>query len=249
MKSDIQGITSHYQDQVEALEAETTTLKSRVGDLETQVRILKSRPEVKVTDPWGVSEFLQNNSEISGNWDHLHDLLTHYQEDAVPPESWDTVIRVAAMDQRKAPLLDFNKRFAEVKAQRAAEEAAKGVRVLDLTRSGGAVSGSGTPASRTTVSIKTSSTLKTFPPPSNIKTLKHSGKSSPKKSGKQRLRKVQRWPSKHFPGIDSVRPAGAQTMVSKDTVHTMPGGVVWKEVRPGLRQALLADIRYGSWKP
>ncbi|KAL3656205.1 hypothetical protein V7S43_018957 [Phytophthora oleae] len=67
----------------------------------------------------------------------------------------------------------------------------------------------------------------------------------PPSSGKQRIQTVQRRPSKPLPGVDSVRRAGEKTVISKETVHTtLPGGVIWKEVRPNLRQTLLAGVAY-----
>ncbi|KAK1935847.1 hypothetical protein P3T76_010541 [Phytophthora citrophthora] len=103
MASEIQDLKAHYQDQVEALKADKATLKSQVADLQAQVSILKSRPDVKPTDPWGFSGFLQENSEFSGNWDRLHDLLVSYQEDTIVPDHWTTIINVTALNERKKP--------------------------------------------------------------------------------------------------------------------------------------------------
>ncbi|KAL3663791.1 hypothetical protein V7S43_011205 [Phytophthora oleae] len=182
-------------------------LKSQVSDLKAQVALLKSRPEEKATDPWGFSEFLQQNSEITGSWERLQALLMFYQKDAVPPETWDTVITVTAIHRRNIPPLDFHKRFAEVKAERAKEEAAKKSRVLDLMRSGGGLSGSGGQASGTASPVP-----KPTPTP---RYLQYSDKPSPgkspgKSSGKPRPQKVQRRPSAHRPGVDLVQPASAK---------------------------------------
>lgn len=44
---------------------------------------------------------------------------------------------------------------------------------------------------------------------------------------------------------DSVLSASARTQVAKSEVHKkLPGDVVWKEVRPDLRQALLSGVEY-----
>ncbi|POM72211.1 Hypothetical protein PHPALM_11112 [Phytophthora palmivora] len=62
-----------------------------------------------------------------------------------------------------------------------------------------------------------------------------------------KARKVQRRPKDHQPGRDSVRRAGEKTVVSKEAAHSMlPGGVVWKEVRPDVRQAILAGLKYDT---
>ncbi|POM74614.1 Hypothetical protein PHPALM_8400, partial [Phytophthora palmivora] len=98
MSSEIRDVKAHYQDQVEALKADKAALKSQIADLQAQ--------------------FLQENSEISGNWNRLHDLLVSYQEDTI----------------RKKPVPDFKKRLSEERARQAAEAAAKNTRVLDLTR-------------------------------------------------------------------------------------------------------------------
>ncbi|POM75369.1 Hypothetical protein PHPALM_7539 [Phytophthora palmivora] len=150
MSSEIRDLKAHYQDQVEALKADKAALKSQVADLQAQVSILKSRPDVKPTDPWGFSEFLQENPEISGNWNRLHDLLVSYQENTIVPDHWTTIINVTALDERKKP-----------------------------------------------------------------------------------------------PVEDSVLSANASTTVVKSDVYKkLPGDVVWKEVRPDLRQALLSGVAY-----
>ncbi|POM65031.1 Hypothetical protein PHPALM_19341 [Phytophthora palmivora] len=113
MSSEIRDLKAHYQDQVEALKADKAALKSQIADLQAQVSILKSRPDVKPTDPWGFSEFLQENSEISGNWNRLHDLLVSFQEDTIVPDHWTTIINVTALDERKKPVPDFKKRLSE----------------------------------------------------------------------------------------------------------------------------------------
>ncbi|POM68814.1 LOW QUALITY PROTEIN: Hypothetical protein PHPALM_14974 [Phytophthora palmivora] len=133
MSSEIRDLKAHYQGHVEALKADKAALKSQVADLQAQVSIVKSHPDVKPTYPWGFSEFLQENHEISGNWDRLHDLLVSYQEDTIIPEYWTTIIN------RKNPVPDFKKRLSEERARRTAEDAAKDTRVLDLTRSGAGI--------------------------------------------------------------------------------------------------------------
>ncbi|KAK1941449.1 hypothetical protein P3T76_007315 [Phytophthora citrophthora] len=134
MAEEIRDIKAYYQDQVEALKADKAALKSQVSDLRAQVSVLKSRPDVNRLDPWGFSEFLRVNSEFSGNWDRLYDLLVSFQEDTSMPDQWTTIVNVTALDERKKPVPDFKKRLTKERTQQAAKEAAKATRVLDLTR-------------------------------------------------------------------------------------------------------------------
>ncbi|POM72583.1 Hypothetical protein PHPALM_10674, partial [Phytophthora palmivora] len=225
MSSEIRDLKAHYQDQVEALKVDKAALdkaalKSQIADLQAQVSILKSRPNVKPTDPWGFSEFLQENSEISGNWNRLHDLLVSYQEDTIVPDHWTTIINVTALDERKKPVFP---------ACRAAEEAAKNTRVLDLTRSDTGVPDSQSKSPRYLV----------YSSKSQVQTL------LPKWPLSSDLRSLKRRPSGHQPVEDSVLSANASTTVAKSEVYKkLPGDVVWKEVRPDLRQALLSGVAY-----
>ncbi|POM68397.1 Hypothetical protein PHPALM_15448 [Phytophthora palmivora] len=86
MSSEIRDIKAHYQDQVEALKVNKAALKYQVADLQAQVSILKSRPDVKPTDPWG----FQNH--------------------------WTTIIHVTALDERKKPVPDFKERLSKERA-------------------------------------------------------------------------------------------------------------------------------------
>ncbi|POM74898.1 Hypothetical protein PHPALM_8067, partial [Phytophthora palmivora] len=229
MSSEIRDLKAHYQDQVEALKADKAALKSQIADLHAQVSILKSRPDVKPTDPWGFSEFLQENSEISGNWNRLHDLLVSYQEDTTVPDHWTTIINVTALDERKKPVPDFKKRLSEERARQAAEKAAKNTRVLDLTRSDTGIPDSQSKSPRYLV-YSSKSPAQT---------------SSPKWPLTSDLRSLKRRPSGHWPVEDSVLSANASTTVAKSEVYQkLPGDVVWKEVRPDLRQALLSGVAY-----
>ncbi|KAK1947616.1 hypothetical protein P3T76_001626 [Phytophthora citrophthora] len=229
MASEIQDLKAHYQDQVEALKADKETLKSKIADLQAQVSILKSRPDVKPMDPWGFSEFLQENSEISGNWDRLHDLLVSYQENTIVPDNWTTIINVTALDARKKPVPDFKKRLSEERDRQAAEETAKATRVLDLTRP----------------STETSESKSESPRYLSYSSKSPAPKLSPKRPFKSDLRNLQRRPSGHKPVEDSVLSANAGTKVAKSEVYKkLPGAVVWKEVRPDLRQALLSGVAY-----
>eukprot|EP00644_Phytophthora_capsici_P000906 jgi/Phyca11/15916/fgenesh1_pg.PHYCAscaffold_16_\ len=179
----------------------------------------------------GFAEFLQKYTDISGNWDRLHELLELYQDNATVPSSWDIVINITSLDTRRDPVPDFNEAFDKTTTALSSVATEKPPVILDLTHPG-APSKSG----------------KSPPKPSKTS----SGKQPHVKcAGKSKLRKmssplkIQRRPSRLTPGEDSVRKAGEKTSVPKKSVHTMlPGNVVWKEVRPDLRQALQAGIQY-----
>ncbi|POM79905.1 Hypothetical protein PHPALM_2323 [Phytophthora palmivora] len=213
MSSEIRDLKTHYQVQVEALKADKAALKSQIADLQAQVSILKSRPDVKPTDPWGFSEFLQEKSEMSGNWNRLHDLLVSYQEDTIVPDHWTTIINVTALDERKKPVPDFKKRLSEERARQAAEAAAKNTRVLDLTR----------PDTDIPDSQSKSPSYLVYSSKSPVRAL------SPKRPFTSDLRNLKRRPSGHQPMEDSVLSAKANTTVAKSEVYKkLPGDVVWK---------------------
>eukprot|EP00644_Phytophthora_capsici_P018301 jgi/Phyca11/21562/fgenesh1_pg.PHYCAscaffold_101_\ len=228
LKSEMQDLKTRYQDHIDSLEADKAELKTRLTDAEAHIRLLSDRPVTKAIDTWGFAEFLQTNTDLSGNWDRLHKLLELYQDNATVPSSWDTVISITSLDKRRDPVPDFKEAFETATAASKAVATEKCPVVLDLTRPG------------------TSSKSRKSPP----KTSKGK-RPQAKSSGKFKLQKrssppkVQRRPSRHTPGKDSVRKAGEKTSVPKKSVHTMlPGNVVWKEVRPDLLQALLAGIKY-----
>ncbi|KAG1684886.1 hypothetical protein DVH05_021511 [Phytophthora capsici] len=231
LKLEMQDLKTRYQDHIDSLEADKAELKARLTDAEAHIRLLNDRPVVKAIDTWGFAEFLQKNADVSGNWDRLHELLEHYQDGTVVPSSWDTVINITSLDKRHDPVPDFKEAFDKAAAASSSAGTEKPPVILDLTRPG-------------------ASSKSAKSPPKSSKA--SSGKQPRAKStGKSKLQKrssppkVQRRPSRHTPGKDSVRRAGEKTSVSKKSVHTMlPGNVVWKEVRPDLRQALLAGIKY-----
>eukprot|EP00644_Phytophthora_capsici_P008990 jgi/Phyca11/14172/fgenesh1_pg.PHYCAscaffold_6_\ len=109
------------------------------------------------------------NTDISGNWGRLHELLKLYPDNAT---SWDTVINITSLDKRRDPVPEFKEAFDKATAA------------------------------------------------SSSPYVKSAGKSKFQK--KSSPPKVQRRPSRHTPGKDSVR----------------------KAVRPDLRQSLLAGIKY-----
>ncbi|KAG1697433.1 hypothetical protein DVH05_016307 [Phytophthora capsici] len=231
LKSEMQDLKTRYQDHIDSLETDKAELKARLTDAEAHIRLLNDRPVTKAIDTWGFAEFLQKNADVSGNWDRLHELLELYQDSATVPSTWDTVINITSLDKRRDPVPDFKEAFDKAAAASSSVGTEKPPVILDLTRPG------------------TSSKSGKSP----LKSSKRSSEKRPqaKSAGKSKLQKrpsppkVQRRPSRHTPGKDSVRRAGEKTSVSKKSVHTMlPGNVVWKEVRPDLRQALLAGIKY-----
>ncbi|POM57842.1 Hypothetical protein PHPALM_37595 [Phytophthora palmivora] len=202
-----------YQDEIDFQESERAELKARLADSEAQVLILKSRLESATVDPWKFSDFLQEHTDFTGNWERLHDLFKLCVKDTKPPESWDTVVNVAAMDKRKAAVAPYPEKSQRTPPSSGSDSANR-PEILDLTgTSSNSQGGSG----------------------GNNET------QAPK------VRKVQRRPKDHQPGRDSVRRAGEKTVVSKEAAHSMlPGGVVWKEVRPDVRQAILAGLKYDT---
>eukprot|EP00644_Phytophthora_capsici_P019799 jgi/Phyca11/22125/fgenesh1_pg.PHYCAscaffold_892_\ len=231
LKSEMQDLKTRYQDHIDSLEADKAELKTRLADAESHIRLLNGRPVVKAVDTWDFAEFLQKNTDLSGNWDRLHELLEHYQNGTVVPSSWDTVINITSLDKRRDPVPDFKEAFGKAAAASSSAVTEKPPVILDLTRPGASSKPAKSPSKSSKASI---------------------GKQTRARStGKSKLQKrssppkVQRRPSRHIPGKDSVRRAGEKTSVPKKSVHTMlPGNVVWKEVRPDLRQALLAGIKY-----
>ncbi|EGZ19818.1 hypothetical protein PHYSODRAFT_327999 [Phytophthora sojae] len=200
---------ARYQDEIDSLESEKAQLKARLADSEAQVRLLKSRLESATVDPWEFSDFLQEHTDFTDNWERLHDRFKLCIKDSKPPESWDTVINVTAMDKRKAA-------------------------VVPKPRSGSKTGG------------KTQDSKK-GQGPRKSRDSKAPGE-SPRQSAHRKPNKVQRRPKDHQPGRDSVRRASEKTVVSKEAAHTMlpGGGVVWKEVRPDVRQAILAGLKYDT---
>ncbi|POM72209.1 Hypothetical protein PHPALM_11115 [Phytophthora palmivora] len=213
----LQEQKARYQDEIDFLESERAELKARLADSEAQVRILKSRLESATVDPWKFSDFLQEHTDFTGNWERLHDLFKLCVKDAKPPESWDTVVNVAAMDKRKAVVPPY-------------PEKCQLLRVAQVHETQG--------SKESQNSKKSSRSQKSQGSKTSDKQLQPT---APK------VRKVQRRPKEHQPGRDSVRRADEKTVVSKEAAHSMlPGGVVWKEVRPDVRQAILAGLKYDA---
>ncbi|EGZ05010.1 hypothetical protein PHYSODRAFT_342736 [Phytophthora sojae] len=211
---------TRYQDEIDSLESEKAQLKARLADSEAQVRILKSRLELATVDPWKFPDFLQEHTDFTGNWERLHDLFNLCIKDSKPPESWDTVINVTAMDKRKAAAAPYPEKSTRMPPSSGSGSSV----VLKFWISRGSKNGQGSRKSRDSEVPKTQSN-----------------------SASPQVHKVQRRPKDHQPGRDSVRRAGEKTVVSKEAAHTMlPGGVVWKEVRPDVRQAILAGLKYDT---
>ncbi|POM58085.1 Hypothetical protein PHPALM_37317 [Phytophthora palmivora] len=222
----LQEQKTRYQDEIDFLESERAELKARLADSEAQVRILKSRLESATVDPWKFSDFLQEHTDFTGNWERLHDLFKLCVKDTKPPESWDTVVNVAAMDKRKAAVAPYPEKSQRMPPSSGSDSTNR-PEVLDLTGSGNN-SQSGSGAGNETQGAKGSQISK--------KNSEFRQSQGSKTSDKQlqptasKVRKVQRRPKDHQPGRDSVRRAGEKTVVSKEAAHSMlHGGVVWKE--------------------
>ncbi|POM59372.1 hypothetical protein PHPALM_31908 [Phytophthora palmivora] len=234
---------ARYQDEIDFLESERAELKARLADSEAQVRILKSRLESATVDPWKFSDFLQEPTDFTGNWERLHDLFKLCIKDTKPPESWDTVVNVAAMDKRKAVVAPYPEKSQRMPPSSGSDSTNR-PEVLDLTGPGSS-SQSGSGAGNQTQGSKESQRSTKHSKSKQSQDSKTSGKQLPPAASK--VRKVQRRPKDHQPGRDSVRRAGEKTVVSKEAAHSMlPGGVVWKEVRPDVRQAILAGLKYDT---
>ncbi|KAG1695427.1 hypothetical protein DVH05_020465 [Phytophthora capsici] len=213
LKSEMQDLNTRYQDHIDSLEADKAEFKARLADAESHIHLLNNRPVTKAIDSWGFAEFLQKNTDISGNWYRLHELLEFYQDNATVPSSWDTVINITSLDKRHDPVPDFEKAFNKATAASKAAATEKTPVVLDLTRPGMSSKSGKSPLK----SSKTSSGKRPL--------AKSTGKSKLQKRSSPP--KVKRRPSRHTPGKDSVRKAGEKTSVPKKSVHTMlPGNVM-----------------------
>eukprot|EP00644_Phytophthora_capsici_P012832 jgi/Phyca11/13843/fgenesh1_pg.PHYCAscaffold_5_\ len=190
LKSEVQDLKTRYQDHIDSLETDKTELKARLVDAEAHICLLNDRPVTKAIDTWGFAEFLQKNAGVSGNWDRLHELLELYQDNTTVPSSWDTVINITSLDKRRDPVPDFKEAFDKAAAASNSVVTEKPPVIVDLTRPG--------------VSSKSGKS-----PPKSFKS--SSGKQPRIKStGKSKLQKrssppkVQRRPSRHTPGKDSM---------------------------------------------
>ncbi|EGZ20564.1 hypothetical protein PHYSODRAFT_259380 [Phytophthora sojae] len=238
--SALQEQKARYQDEIDSLESEKAQLKTRLADSEAQVRILKSRLESAAVDPWKFSDFLQEHTEFTGNWERLHDLFKFCINDANPPGSWGTVINVTAMDKRKAAVAPYPEKSTRMPPSSGSGSSSR-PEILDLMG----------PASKSRSGSKTGGKTQDSKKSQGSKKGQGSSKSrdseapdTQSKSASSKVHKVQRRPKNHQPGRDSVRRAGEKTVVPKEAAHTMlPGGVVWKVVRPDVRQAILAGLK------
>eukprot|EP00644_Phytophthora_capsici_P012337 jgi/Phyca11/19191/fgenesh1_pg.PHYCAscaffold_46_\ len=230
LKSEMQDLKTRYQDHIDSLETDKAELKARLTDAEAHIRLLNDRPVTKAIDTWGFAEFLQKNADVSGNWDRLHELLELYQDNATVPSSWDTVINITSLDKRRDPVPDFKEAFDKAAAASKVTATEKPPVVLDLTRPGTSSKSGKSP-------LKSSKASSGKQPQA-----KSTGKSKSQK--KLSPPKIQRRPSRHTPGNDSVRKAGEKTSVPKKSAHTMlPGNVVWKE----LVKMLISMMYWRRW--
>eukprot|EP00644_Phytophthora_capsici_P014370 jgi/Phyca11/13392/fgenesh1_pg.PHYCAscaffold_3_\ len=132
----MQDLKTRYQDHIDSLEADKAEFKARLADAEAHIRLLNNRPVVKAIDTWGFAEFLQKNADVSGNWDRLHELLEHYQDETAVPSSWDTVINITSLDKRRDPVPNYPQPFDKVAPASKAAATEKTPVVLDVTRPG-----------------------------------------------------------------------------------------------------------------
>ncbi|POM66565.1 Hypothetical protein PHPALM_17554 [Phytophthora palmivora] len=239
----LQEQKTRYQDDIDFLEFERTQLKACLADSEAQVRILKLRLESATVDPWKFSDFLEEHTDLTGNWERLHDFFKLCVKDTKRPESWDPVVNVTAMDKRKAAVAPYPEKSKRMPPS-AGSDSANHPEVLDLTGPGSS-SQSGSGAANENQGSKESQSSKKNSWPKKSQDSEASGKQLQPAAPK--ARKVQRRPKDHQPVRGSVRRAGEKTVVSKEAANSMlPGGVVWKEVRPDVRQAILAGLKYDT---
>ncbi|POM60996.1 hypothetical protein PHPALM_30062, partial [Phytophthora palmivora] len=203
---------ARYQDEIDFLESERAELKARLADSEAQVRILKSRLESATVDPWKFSDFLQVHTDFTGNWERLHDLFELCVKDTKPPESWDTVVNVAAMDKRKAAVAPYPEKGQRMPPSSGSDSTNR-PEVLDLTGTG-SNSQSGSGGNNETQGSNKSQSSKKSSGSQKSQGSKASDKQLQPTTSK--VRKVQRRPKDHQPGRDSVRRAGEKTVVSKE---------------------------------
>ncbi|EGZ19613.1 hypothetical protein PHYSODRAFT_327811 [Phytophthora sojae] len=219
---------ARYQDEIDYLESEKAQLKARLADSEAQK----------------FSDFLQEHTDFTGNWERLHDLFKLCIKYSKPPESWDTVINVTTMDKRKAAVAPYPEKSTRMPPSSGSGSSGR-PEILDLTGPGSKPR-SGSKTGGKTQDSKKSQGSKKGQGPRKSRDSKAPGE-SPRQSAHPKPHKVQRRPKDHQPCRDSVRRANEKTVVSKEAAHTMlPGGVVWKEVRPDVRQAILAGLKYDT---
>ncbi|KAG6614406.1 uncharacterized protein IUM83_14598 [Phytophthora cinnamomi] len=141
------------------------------------------------------------------------------------------------MDKRKAPVPPYPEQSKRLPPS-AGPGTPKRPDILDLTGSESKPKGKANSISNANSGSKT---LKSKKRQSSRKS------QAPESSQNPNRHKVQRRPTDHQPGLESVRRAGEKTTIFKEAARTMlPEGVVWKEVRPDVRQTMLAGIKYDA---
>ncbi|POM57965.1 Hypothetical protein PHPALM_37454, partial [Phytophthora palmivora] len=179
---------------------------------------LPAPPDLK-TNAYLVNDIRAKHTDFTGNWERLYDLFKLCAKDMKPPESWDTVVNVAAMAKLKAAVSPYPEKSQRMPPSPGSHPTN---RLEVISRVQAAVVG----VTRALDSQASDTQLQpTYP----------------------KVHKAQRRPKDHQPGHDSVRRAGEKTVVSKEAAHSMlPGGVVWKEDRPDVRQAIVAGLKYDT---
>ncbi|EGZ22998.1 hypothetical protein PHYSODRAFT_324264 [Phytophthora sojae] len=191
---------TRYQDEIDSLESEKVQLKARLADSEAQF-----------------SDFLQNHTDFTGNWERLHDLFNLCIKDAKPPESWDTVINVTAMDKRKAAVAPYPEKSTRMPPSSGSGSSSR-PEILDLTGPGSKSGSDAKAGGKTQDSRKSQGSKKGQ---GSRKSRDSEAPDTQSKSASPQVHKVQRRPKDHQPGRDS-------------------------EVRPDVRQAILAGLKYDT---
>ncbi|GMF56087.1 unnamed protein product [Phytophthora fragariaefolia] len=217
-QAEIQTLRGRYQDQIDALKDEKGRLKTQLADAQAQNRILQSRLETTFVNPWSLSDFLQKHASVSGNWDRLHDRLTHCVNETIPPLSWDTMINTTAVAKRREAIPDYTEVHAAALASGATVNFLlhRASRILDLTSSNNEsqAPGSGTAVLRTPRRAEKTITRQKTPTPKTAKS-----------------HKIQRRPSDYKPGRYKVRRAGEPPSVPKNVALSSENAFVLTTVK------------------
>jgi hypothetical protein len=75
---------------------------------------------------------------ISGNWDRLHELITHWGKKSQSPATWGTILAVTAIDKRRDLVPDYTDAYdaALTSGETTNAPARKSPPVMDLTGQG-----------------------------------------------------------------------------------------------------------------
>jgi hypothetical protein len=182
--------------------------------------VWKQRPRIP-----GPSQVFFNALSVSGNWDRLHELITHWGKKSQPPATWGTILAVTAIDKRRDLVPDYTDAYdaALASGETTNAPARKSSPVLDLTGQGEKSQTSENTHSPTTKNDREASPESKRPTPV---------KAAARKVVKQHM--VQRRPSERKPGRATVRRAGEPPSIPKDDAcASLPGaGSSGRTLRP-----------------